>query len=66
MVVSFCVADKYWKALDFGDTLAVGTHIYNIYFIFVSNFKWVINASSSTFGISWGSFFWAKSASSSL
>jgi hypothetical protein len=64
--IGFCVADEYWKALDFSDTLAVRTHFYDIDFVFVSNFKWVINASASAFGISWGSFFWAKSASSSL
>jgi hypothetical protein len=66
VLVGFGVADENWKALDFSDTLAVRTHFFNIHFVFVSNFKWVINASASAFGISWGSFFWAKSASSSL
>jgi hypothetical protein len=65
--VGFCVADEDWEAFDFGDAFPVWTHIHYIYFVFIPNFKWVINASAaSVFCISWGSFFWAKKTSSSL
>jgi hypothetical protein len=66
MFVSFCVTYEDWKTFDFGNALSIWAHIDNVHFKFVSNFKRVINSSASIFGISWGSFFWAKSASSSL
>jgi hypothetical protein len=64
--VSFCVAYEDWESFDFGYAFSVWAHIDDVHFKFVSNFKGVINSSASILGISWGSFFWAKSASSSL
>jgi hypothetical protein len=67
MVVKFCIADEDWKAFDFGDAFPIWSYIYNVDLEFFVNFKWVIYTfAASIFGISWGSFFRAKNASSSL
>jgi hypothetical protein len=65
-LVGFCVADEDWEPFDFGDAFSIWTHIHYFYLEFFSNFKWVSNASSAVFCVSWGSFFWANRLSSSF
>jgi len=67
MVVKFGVADKDWKTFDLGDAFPIWSHIYNVNIEFFVNVKRILNTfTASVFCISWGSFFRAKNASSSL
>jgi hypothetical protein len=66
VLVEFCVANEDWETFDFSDAFPIWAHVDHIYFKFFVKVKWVINTFAAVFCVSWGSFFWANRASSSL
>jgi len=63
VLLGFCVANKDRESFDFDDAFPFWSHFFcfYFYFVFIPNFKWVINFFTAfVFCISWSSFLGLK------